>query len=185
MLDTVKQHPIISVAALLATVAVVFYVSTGDGEGGAVVQMGADPNAIAAGTALQQSQMQQQVAMTGINAQLQAEQGKYATAIALADINSKYGYDVAQLSAGVQLTEINKRYETQQLQSTLEAQSTQASIKAMTDQAAINANMSIQNNQTVAGVLINASTNQAQVAIANINAAKEIATHCEGIGCWF
>ena len=168
MLDTVKQHPVLSVAALLATVAVVFYVSSGDGEGAAVV-VGQDPNAIAAGTALQQSQMQQQVQIAGIGAGLQAEMGKQATAVALADIQGKYSYDVALLASGVQLAAIDKESQTRQLESTLAAQSEQKRIQATTDQAAITSQTMIQTTQTVANALVQQSAQQAQVAMASIN----------------
>lgn len=168
MLDTVKAHPVLSVAALLATVAVVFYINSGDGEGAAVT-VGQDPNAIAQGTALAQSQMQQQVQMAGISASLQAESGKQATSIALADIQGKYSYDVAKLAEGVQLATISASAQTTQLVETLRAQTEQKDIQSRTEQLAISSNAMIQTTQTVANALVQQSAQQAQVAMASIN----------------
>lgn len=175
-MELIKSHPYISIGALLASVAVIFYVSASGG--GAVVST-ADPNAVAAGTALQQSQMQQQVQLQGITAGLQAEQDKNATAIALANIQAKYGYDTAQLAAGVQTATISAQQQVAELTSTLSAQTQQAQIKAQTDAAQIAANATIQTTATVANALVAQSAQQAAVAMSAIE------NQCHGFGCLF
>jgi hypothetical protein len=186
-MEFVHKHPKITIAALLAGVAVIGYsvLSGGSSGGSSSAVVGQDPNAIAAGVALQQSQMQQQGQIAGINASLQAQQDNNATQLALADIQGKYSYDVAQLAAGVQLGQINAAAQTTQLSDTLSAQTSQASIKAQTDQAAINGQTQIQTTQAVANALVAQSALNAQTAQAAISANLAAATSCHGIGCWF
>jgi|SRR6185312_3128443 len=179
-MEIIKKHPYISIGALLASVAVVFYVSAGSGTS-AVATSGVDPNEIAAATALQQSQMQQQAQIAGVNASLQANQDNNATSIALADIQSKYGYDVASLASTVQLANINATAQTTALQSTLQEQATEAAINGQVQEAAISSNTTIMTTQSVASALVQESAYNAETAQAAISAASS----CHGLGCLF
>jgi hypothetical protein len=182
MPEIIKSHPYISIGALLASVAVVFYVSAGGGSGGGAV-VTSDPNAVAAGVALQQSQMQQQTQMAGISASLAGAQNQNATQIALADITGKYAYDTSVLAAGVRTQEISAMTQTEQLKSTLQAQSEMAQIKATTDQASINSATTIATIKAVSAASENMAWYQYQLGARAIDAGNQ-GGGCSGIFCF-
>lgn len=177
-MEMIKRHPKIAIGALLAGVAVIAY-STLSGGGGGATTTGTDPNAIAAGVALQQSQMAQQTQLANNADALQAQQGNNATSIALADLQGKYSYDIASLAADVQTQTINATAQTNALQYTLAAQVQNNQTNAQVQEAAIAGNTTIQTTQAVAGALVAESAQQASVAMAAIS------NQCHGFGCLF
>lgn len=170
MFATLKEHPYITVGALLGGVALIVIIRSGSG--GGVATTGVDASSVAAATALQQTQMQVQGAISSKQLDLQNNQQIIAGQATLADIQGKYSYDIASLASTDTLAKINADQQVISLQSSLSAQTQQKAIDAGVQTTAITTNASVANTKTLADALVSQSTNQmnAVLGVTGINA---------------
>lgn len=177
MIEWVKEHPGLSIGALLAAVAVIVVVNY-DGGGSGVVVAQPDPT----GSALANSQQEMQYRLSALNAQLQAKAADNATAVELKTIEAQYGYDVAKLSAGVATTQINAEQQTTSLQSTLLAQTQQAGIEADEKKSIATVNAQVQSAALYADAVKTQAAYNAQISTAAIQAASKKTTVWDFLG---
>lgn len=162
-METIKAHPFISVGVLLAGVAIIALMRGGGGAGAPTT--GVDASSVAAATALQQTQMQVQGAISAQQLNAQQAASHDAAAIQLADIQAKYGFDVATLHNTETLASIAANKDVVSLQSTLSAGVQQANIDAGKTIQLTNAAASVQSMAYLANALTTNSANNMNLAL--------------------
>lgn len=197
IMETIKEHPGLTVGGVIAVLVIVFVISRSGGSSGAVMTGSAppatDPNAAALAAAsiqgqvqLQTSQMGADVASQQVAANLHVVDSNNATAQNIAAIQTKGATDIAALSAKVSSDNIaaNESVALNGQQTQLEMQ--QAAYAAQTAQLNIQANAILGTQAIAAGVATHqADVNEAmfhdqqvsQIQIATIagEAAKQVA----------
>lgn len=182
-METIKAHPYLTIGGVLLAGVALWVLSSSGGNG--TTTTGVDPSAIAAATALQQTQMQVQAAGQQQQTALQAQAENDASQQALAQIQGKYSFDIANLGAGVQLANINAQEQTASLESSLSAQTQQKAIDAATQQSAIQANESVANTSTLANALVQQSTNQMNTVLGVVQTQTQGAIQMKQQSCGF
>lgn len=178
-MEFVKNHPVISVGALLAGVAMIVLLRSGGNQ--TISESSVDPATVAAGTALQQTQMQIQGGLAASSMQLQAHSADIAGQIELEKIRALTTEHITEFQGNIQLAGINAQSQLGALVSTLNAQSHQAEIAATVNLRQIAATESTTNTGTFANVLVQQSHDQSAIIVANINAQSSIARGAQDV----
>lgn len=178
ILNKIKEKPILYGGGAVV-VAIGLYLLLQSGGSQTVSSDGLDPSTVAAADALQQAQLQANQAANQTSAAVQANQDTIAGQTALQTIQTQSQDFIANLEANIASQQINAHSQDSALQNTLEAQVANNQINANTEQLSISTAAQVQNTQTLANALVAESTNQANVAIAGINASG-----CKGLFCF-
>jgi deoxyhypusine synthase len=171
-LDLVKRYPIPAFFAGVAVVGGVILLSSGGGGAAPAQQMttGPDANVVAAGTAINQMQIQAATANNQLATALAAKKEDNATALELAKLQAQFGTQNNQLAAEIERKRIETESADRQQYNTLQA-------RALEQQYAFQSQMEQSRNATtlemqkIMGNIVNRQTS-ATVQIAALNKPK-------------
>lgn len=172
-LDLVKRYPVPAFFAGVAVVGGVILLSSGGGGGGSgPVQMttGPDANVVAAGTAINQMQIQAATANNQIATALAAKKEDNATALELAKIQAQFGTQNNMLAAELERERITRESADRQQYNTLQAQTAMAQLDFQKS-AELSRNATTLEMQKIMGNIVNRQTS-ATVQIAALNKPK-------------
>jgi hypothetical protein len=183
--ETIKEHPK-ATAAFVVVGVIVLYLLFNSGGGSASSGVGSPDQAqVQSATDAYIAQQQAQTQSQGIAASLMAQQDQISGALQGLQIQSTQTTTANQLQAGVDLAQINAQQQESELantlsadvvnrQNTLAAQVAENAVNAQVTQAQISANTTLGTTQMVANALVQENTNQTQVNLAQIGAARDV-----------
>lgn len=174
MLEKLKAHPYLAVAAVVA-ILVLAYIINHSGSGGTTATAAVGGTDVGSATDLLQAQQAAQSQATQLNGAIAANKDNNDAAITLATINAQASGAHDTLAAGVATSQINAEQQTQSLLAALSADVSKTGINADVDKTNIIATNATQQQQILATALVTQSANQAGVAEAGYNAQVTIA----------